>query len=62
METKTVIQKPEIKDNSEYKINRRTREGKLLHSLLNKEQIKSAKLVKVIDVLIRFISVFEFAF
>ena len=48
METKTVIQKPEIKDNSEYKINRRTREGKLLHSLLNKEQIKSAKLVKVI--------------
>jgi hypothetical protein len=48
METKTVIQKPETKDNSEYKINRRTREGKLLHSLLNKEQIKSAKLVKVI--------------
>ena len=48
METKTVIQKPEIKDNSEYKINRRTREGKLLHSLLNKEQVKSAKLVKVI--------------
>ena len=48
METKTVIQKPEIKDNSEYKINRRTREGKLLHSLLNKEQTKSAKLIKVI--------------
>jgi hypothetical protein len=48
METKTVIQKPETKDNSEYKINRRTREGKLLHSLLNKEQTKSAKLVKVI--------------
>ena len=48
METKTVIQKPETKDNSEYKINRRTREGKFLHSLLNKEQIKSAKLVKVI--------------
>ena len=48
MDTKTVIQKPEIKNNSEYKINRRTREGKLLHSLLNKEQTKSAKLVKVI--------------
>jgi len=48
MDTKTVIQKPEIKDNSEYKINRRTREGKLLFSLLNKEQVKSAKLVKVI--------------
>ena len=41
METKTVIQKPEIKDNSEYKINRRTREGKLLHSLLNKEQTET---------------------
>ena len=49
METKTARQKPEIKDNSEYKINRRTREGKLLHSLLNKEQIKSAKLVKLIN-------------
>jgi len=48
MVTNTVIQKPEIKDNSEYKINRRTREGKLLFSLLNKEQVKSAKLVKVI--------------
>lgn len=48
MVTKTVIEKPEIQDNSEYKINRRTREGKLLFSLLNKEQVKSAKLVKVI--------------
>ena len=49
METKTARQKPEIKDNSEYKINRRTREGKLLYSLLNKEQVKSAKLVKLIN-------------
>jgi hypothetical protein len=48
MDTKTAIQKPEMRDNTEYKINRRTREGKLLHSLLNKDQIKSAKLVKVI--------------
>lgn len=48
MDTKTAIQKPEIKSNSEYKINRRTREGKLMFSLLNKEQIKSADSVKVI--------------
>lgn len=48
MVTNTVIQKPEMRDNTEYKINRRTREGKLLYSLLNKDQIKSAKLVKVI--------------
>lgn len=48
MDTKTAIQKPETKLNNEYKINRRTREGKLMFSLLNKEQIKSADSVKVI--------------
>ena len=48
MVTNTVIQKPEMRDNTEYKINRRTREGKLLYSLLNKDQIKSADSVKVI--------------